>query len=479
MATTTSLNKIDLHKAFYNFALPVSNIFGWFKYVKIKDATTQSIVDFEMWNHLKLLIYSIIYYKLVVLLKTKQIGCSWTAAAFHLWLCYHDATNVLCLSKGEDDAAELLDKSRFINSRLPNNLQLKVGHDGHTMMTFPDTNSKIIALPSTEDAGAGWTGTHVTRDELDMHKYADENYGNIKPTIDAGASELAMSTSKRIKANSHFKQVYNLARKGKSNYKSLFFPFHVRPGRDWSWYLEKEKDYPVKYLFEQAYPITEEDALSGVAGIGLFDRERLEELLEAVMLPKRQPNENTYIYHPYNSKYQYYAGGDAAEGRGGDYSCIWIEGTDGMRRWLAAILHSNNMPPDMFGLRAYNLLCDYARPYLVMDNDTWGIMVMDNLDKAGYRDHIYSTDEKGDKLGYGDFRKNRDKDLENFAKSVRDGLIIEHEPAVDEMFGWSIDKGKYVSDQPHDDMVSAAAKANIAHELALIGGTVVERDSYF
>lgn len=456
---------LSVDQQFQQYARCAANIFEFAKYVKIRDDTTQRIVPFLMWPHLRLLLMCVLVYKLLVILKGKQEGCSWTAALLHLWLCYKGATRVLCLSKGEDDASELLGKSIFINNNLPEWLKLKTGNEGFRKVTFPDTSSEILALPSTEDAGAGYTATHVTSDELDMHKYAMENFGNISPTIDAGGSHLAMSTSKRVLPTSHFKKLYRDAKAGKNGYKWLFFPWWYRPGRDMKWYRETEKKYYPRYLFEQAYPSNEAEALSAVEGLGLFDKLSLENLLDICRPAPRQPATGVFQYHPYRPECTYYAGGDAAEGRGGDYSTLWLEGTDGLKRWLAAVIHTNMLTPDLFALQCCETLKNYGFPNLVMGADAWGQQVLKNMLDAGYQ-NIYNTKIETGKLGYIENEANKQTTLQEFAYAVRDGLICEYEPAIQEMFGWNIDKGKYISVLPHDDLVIAGAKANIARKFA-------------
>jgi len=439
----------------------------WFRYVKIKDFTTEHVIPFEMWDHLKLLLLLLRDYKQIAALKAKQIGFSWTLGGYALWKCYRTA-NVVLLSAGEKEAAKLVGKSWFINSQLPRFLQLKLGHgkDGPSeLLTFPDTLSEIAAYPSTEKAAVGETASLVIRDELEFHDYAEANFANVKPTVDAGAQIVDLSTSRRAYPNSHFKGIYKRAKAGENNYYPVFLPWYVRPDRDWEWYYRTKRDYYPAWLFEQDYPTTEEEALSSIEGLGLFEAARIEALLHGVGEPLRTPSAGCYIFHPFKPECRYYAGGDGAEGRGGDYSVIWIEGTDGVHRWLAAVLHSNMMTPDIFATHAYDLLIAYGRPLLVCGADAWGIMILKVLAKLGYADRIYCTDENGDKLGYVENKDNKQQNLMDFALAIRDGLTVEYKPAVEEMFGFNLENGKYESCNPHDDLVIAGAKATVARGL--------------
>jgi len=331
--------------------------------------------------------------------------------------------------------------------------------------------SQIRALPSTEKAGVGETATLVIRDELEFHEYAEANFGQIKPTIGGGTQIVDLSTSRRDKPVSHFKVIYRGAKAGDNNYFSLFLPWNVRPDRDWDWYHKEEKDYAARYLMEQNNPTTEQEALDSVEGIGLFDKEALEQLVAyAGTLTKmgsvKQPAAGTYIFHPHKPELRYYVGGDGAEGRGGDYSVIWIEGTDGTHRHLAAVMHSNQMTPDIFATHAHDLLKGYGSPMVVMGASAWDIMILKALKAMGYGGEIYCTDPKSEKLGYIETKANKQENLMKFAWAIRDGLVVEYKPAIEEMFGYNLNDGIYESVNPHNDLVVAGAMATVAHDLA-------------
>ena len=114
----------------------------------------------------------------------------------------------------------------------------------------------------------------------------------------------------------------------------------------------------------------------------------------------------------------------------------------------------------------------YNSPLLVMGADAWGSQVLKVIEGVGYGEHIYTTENKKKKIGYIENEANRQRDLQEFAYAVRDGLIVEYRPAVEEMFGWNVDNGKYISSMPNDDLVIAGAKANVAARMVGDGGDV-------
>jgi len=125
----------------------------FFEHVKILDATTNEVIRYEMWPHLVEFIKAIFEHSQVIVLKSKQIGVSWTLAAIALWWCYKTGGNVIMISKGENEATELLRKARFIYSQLPKYLRLEVEREGAEQISFKNRHSRVHTLPSTEYAG--------------------------------------------------------------------------------------------------------------------------------------------------------------------------------------------------------------------------------------------------------------------------------------------------------------------------------------
>ena len=320
----------------------------FFEHVKILDATTNQIVKYEMWPHLVEFIKFIVEYQQVITLKSKQVGVSWTLAAIALWWCYKTGSNVIMISKGESEAKELLRKARFIYSQLPKYLQLEVDREGAEQISFKTTHSRIHTLPSTEYAGVGETASLVIWDENEFHPNDKENWAHLKPTIDAGAKGVVVSTADPTKINSHFKTLWREARNGNNNFYPIFIPWNAVPGRNQDWLERVKRDYYLEWQFRADYPDTEEEALSPLLGRGFFDGPTLKKLQDEAIKPEEVRQGCIYIYHRPKVGTQYIAGVDMAEGRGGDYSVLWIEGKEGLSRELVAVMHSNQVLPDMF-----------------------------------------------------------------------------------------------------------------------------------
>lgn len=190
------------------------------------------------------------------------------------------------LSKGEDEASEGLDYSRFIHTGLPDFLRLSFGKDQSSLLTFPLMDSKIRALPSTEDAGVGFGGaTLVDMDEFEYHKYADKNYSEIISAAERGGQVVILSTADKERVNTKFKELYRQAKVGGNNFFPIFFPYDVLPDRDQKWYDSLDLSPSQK---ECRFPRNEEEALETLKTRKAFDMTALEGMitLSPIELPE-------------------------------------------------------------------------------------------------------------------------------------------------------------------------------------------------
>jgi len=446
--------------------LEIKDPLKFFEHVRILDATTNQIIKYEMWPHLVGLITAIQEHKQVIALKSKQVGVSWTLAALALWWCYKTGGNVVMISKGENEAAELLRKAKFIYSQLPKNLQSETLHDGVELLSFKGKHSRIHTLPSTEFAGVGETASLVIWDENEFHPNAKENWGHLKPTIDAGAYGVVVSTADPTSIDSHFKTLWREARAGNNNFYPIFIPWDAVPHRDNDWLERVKRDYYLEWQFRADYPASEEEALSPITGRTFFDAARLQKLRQEALKEEEIRQGVIHIFHYPRIGIQYIAGVDMAEGRGGDYSVLWIEGRNGLERELCAVIHSNQILGDTFASISYELLKDYYFPRVICGADPYGVRFLDDLIGLGYdRGKIYCSDEKREKLGYKESGKTRDKDLIALDRAIREGLRISYIPALEELFAFQLKESKQgtrieAAEGSHDDLVMAACKAN-------------------
>lgn len=253
------------------------------KYGKIRDKV-KGIIPWEDWKHLVYLLDCLRKHRFIVILKAKQIGITWGMAGDNLHLAmFQQGASILTLSKGEPEAAESLDYSRFIHSQLPHYLRIPFGKDQETLITLPSMHSRLRALPSTEDSGVGFGGaSRVVLDEFEYHHYAERNYTEIYPIIERGGQLVILSTTDRFRVGTKFKELYTAAKAGDSNFYPIFFPYDVLPERTQEWYNSLDLPQGDK---ECRFPRNEKEALGTTKTHAFFDGDAISAMYADVVTP--------------------------------------------------------------------------------------------------------------------------------------------------------------------------------------------------
>jgi hypothetical protein len=322
--------------------------------------------------------------KRVITLKARQLGCSWLAAAYALWVgLFQRGALVLLVSQTKDDAIELLDKVQFIFDALPAWLKPETWKQNTRILKFPEAHSAIVALPSTQRAGRGKTAKLVVGDEHAFHQWAEANFVALSPTVDAGGQFWIISTANGI-GNTFAKLCFQAtentewvipdrtlggsyafgrrlrdAKIAQEGWLPVFLPYDVRPGRSGDWWERKKTTYPQQRLFFQEYP-RDPDESWVQSGRPVFEKEYLDrhKLLCEVPLPVDQwpgkfrgwsPNE-LRIWELPQDGHRYFAGADVAEGlEHGDYCSLTVLNADVAGRPEEVLTLHGHWPPDVFG----------------------------------------------------------------------------------------------------------------------------------
>lgn len=261
---------------------------------------TGDAIKFELWPHLVERAKSWQSGRHEIILKARQLGLSWLAAAYALWVGLKRGAKVLLISKTEDDAFELLDKVDFIWEHLPEELKKRKEVDNEGELRF-DEGGQIIALPSTTDAGRGFTATLVIADENAFHMWAQQNYKAYRPTVADKGQLLLISTGNGV--GNFFHQQWEKATRAQRQLQSIqlgqapaeiadneavvrmlqlallpvFIPWFARKDRDDFWLEKERQNYvgdPMDFLAE--YPATAEQAFVRLTGLvyPMFDEEK-------------------------------------------------------------------------------------------------------------------------------------------------------------------------------------------------------------
>jgi hypothetical protein len=386
------------------------------RYGKLSQAPTLDtpggVIPFIMWPHTLEIIKTITSNNLISILKSRQIGASWIVAAYCLWCAeFHESDKTLLFSKGELEAGELLNKCKLIYDAQPPFLKISMDSKSNTKISFGIMKSSIEALAATENAGIGYQVSRIVCDEHIEHPYASKNYMSAKPAIDAGGGQfISIFTSNEDKLNSLAVELFLGGLAGKNGFKSLFFPYTVRPGRDDNWYEKTKNSIPQAELqgitpdmyMARNYPRSVEEALSPSKTIAVFDKLTLDQMMGETENPVVVPDIDSSIiriYRPYVIGQYYVAATDTSHGVGQDNSVTVVQNVK--TGAVAAVIYKNNISTEELAYQSVKLLKLYREPKWWIEDNDWGRVTITTAQNLGYSNFgRYGGKDKNDKIGW-------------------------------------------------------------------------------
>ena len=459
-------------------------------YCMIKDENTGSVGPFKTFDYQKGLLEEWQTYRLNVDLKARQLGISWLACGFALWLLnFYDTITILCISKTQDKAYDLVAKVRFMYQLLPAFLKKDVVKDNLGSLVFKgdvvSEGSRIIGIPSTPGSAVGYTATLIIVDEWGEQDYAEELYTAYKPTIDMGGRMIGIGTGNQV--GSFYHEIWTQARAGLNGFHAHFLHWSLRPGRDQDWYDRTRASYPNPVEFMRQYPNNEVEAFVAAGGCP-FNLEDIEWYMEnCVQEPKKWeyledlawPEElvqaakfgELLVWEKPQVGHQYTIAFDGAAGiEGRDYHAFHVIKTTNMEQ-VAEYRSRTDID------KAVQVACQMGRLYdlavMIPESTGVGAAVVNQLVRQNYpniyehepieedrgaRRRTFGKQERQRKLGWPASRQSnhlRDADI---IAAIRDHELIIHSARwFDEAKGFvrQTDGTYGASGRAHDDLVTA------------------------
>lgn len=162
------------------------------KYVHIK-----TVKGYEKWIPYKWqwrILYALSEGRSIITLKSRQVGASWSGAAYALWLClFFQEQECYFYSINEKKAKTQLNRVVAYLSKLPD--WMKVGADPKVLrVDFLVSKSFISSEAAGMNAGRGDTANFIFCDEMGFWQYDEFMWAGIKPAISAGGIAFIVST---------------------------------------------------------------------------------------------------------------------------------------------------------------------------------------------------------------------------------------------------------------------------------------------
>lgn len=223
-------------------------------------------VPFKLWPAQVEALARMLSDKLIIFLKARQIGVTWLACAYGLWLCLTRAGRVVLLfSKTEDDAYELVRRFRIMYTRLPEWMReiRKLTTDNEGELEWGN-NSRVISRAATKGAGRSFTCSLAILDEFAFMAWGREIYTALKPTIDGGGQLFIISTANG--EDNLFHSLWNDAKNLLNNFKAIFLSWRARPTRTDEWRAQVAREALSTALDRQEYPESDLEAFQSTGG---------------------------------------------------------------------------------------------------------------------------------------------------------------------------------------------------------------------
>lgn len=391
----------------------------------------------------------------VIFRKPRQMLLSWLVEAFAVHRAlFNLGERVLTISKREKDAFHLKDRAAHIVANLPDILQELlvevVGEDkGH--MEFAG-GSSLIYLPTSPDIGRSYTASGVIYDEFAFHKWADDEFGSLHPTLGENGWSVMLSTANGV-GNEYHRQWT------RGTFHKVDIDWHEHPERDQAWYEKRSRELGPRRTAQEI----DKDFLQ--SGSVVFKQEYLQlkaepmtdaERRQAIKVAFRQGQEEPFLH-----------GVDTAEGLpDGDWSVHKVVERETGR--VVQTLASKD-PPDVFARKSIAVAKAYPGPVGIEKASTGAVVIL-KYREAEMGDRLYKHkeyDQRGKlkkRVGWATTSKSKPLMIAELEEALRTGELRESDQdSLDQLLVYEYKDGaSQVSGAPdgyHDDHVDALAIA--------------------
>lgn len=424
------------------------------------------MMPFHLWPAQVNVMWTLMVARLILILKARQLGISWICCAYALWLClFQTGKVVLCFSKGQGEANELIRRIKALYERLPAWMLAELPKlvTDNTQELEWDNGSRVKSLPATKNAGRSLTASLVILDEAGFLMWASSLYKALKPTIDGGGQLIVLSTANGI--GNLFHVLWTRATQGLNTFTTIFLPWWARPGRDRAWYDSQLSDYTDPKMVKQEYPSNATEAFL-VSGRTRFDASWIEaqaKHIKAGLASKLLPEvlrtiRKLTVYALPKPGRRYIIGADVAEGlEHGDFSAATVIDAE---TWEEVAHLQGHWEPDEFAVLLHTLSDVYGAD-IAVERNNHGHAVLATLKLRNCKRVVKGPD---DRPGWLTNEQTKPLSIDLLATALRDELVKLHTQAtLDELQIYKVLKGGKTGapDGYHDDRVMALAIALI------------------
>ncbi len=216
--------------------------------------TEEGYIKVNLRDYQRELINGFLGNRFSILMASRQVGKTVTAAVFMLWyMLFHKEKNVLVVADIGETTKEIIDKIKNIMNNLPFFMKPGILINNVMSMKF-DNDCRLIGRNTTRKTGIGLSINLLYMDEF---AHIDESYlkffySNIYPTIEAMPNSKIIITSTPNGMNT-FHDLWIAALEGKNSYYPMRIDWWQAPGRDEAWKKMTIENLASEEEFNQNY----------------------------------------------------------------------------------------------------------------------------------------------------------------------------------------------------------------------------------
>lgn len=244
------------------------------RYVRIESGDGD-LIRFRLWPAQVEALRAMARERLTIILKARQLGLTWLALAYAVWrLVTTPGYTVVALSRGEDEAKELVRRAGVILRNLPRWIAAEAGveREGYTgpvyeiralgvevRWTDGGPPGRLLGEAANPNSGRSFTASLVLIDEWAAQPWAEEIWAAAYPTVARPTSGQVIGLS-TWQAGTWFAEVWRAALAGRNDFHPLFLPWTADPRRDSEWYGGVARQLGARVHAE--FPATAEEAMA-------------------------------------------------------------------------------------------------------------------------------------------------------------------------------------------------------------------------
>lgn len=423
------------------------------KYCKIV-SLDKGLIPFKMWDFQKDCMMHLWKERKVISMMGRQQGKTTITAAYITWhVIFNEQQNVALLSYKLAGAKEVLTRIKTMYENLPLFLQVGVTEWNKTSIEL-ENGSKIFAAATSPNAVTGKSLNLCYLDEYAVvsNNVAEDFNTSVWPTLSTGeTTKLFVSSTPR--GRNHFYKLWKEAESGVNEFKHVFYPWDVVPGRDANWLAKQRRDLG-ELKFARDILCTFENSSNT-----LISGSAINKLVNYV--PVKQ-DENLKIFDEPIEGHNYISVADVARGTENDYSTLVMIDVSIRPFKVVCTYRCNEISTEIFPDKIKGIAQYYNDAFVLVETNDMGESVVNTLYHELEYENVFKTSAstiegwtKKDHLGLRTTVKTKRKGCEGLKNLIESGqLEVSDVNIISELSTFVAKRNTYAAEAgSHDDLV--------------------------